>query len=247
MRLVALALAVMVVLGGCRGAGAGEDELVVSAAASLADAFAAIADGFEQATPGVDVVLNLGGSSALREQILEGAPVDVFASANPATMDDVVAAGLVLGQPQTLARNRLVIAVPARNPGGVSGLEDFDEEHLLIGLCADGVPCGDLARETLSSAGVTPSVDSNEPDVRALITKIAEGELDAGITYATDVVSHSEAVAGIAIPEGHDVVAEYRIAALARSANADAAAAFIAFVLSASGRETMAEFGFDPP
>ena len=162
-----------------------EGELLVSAAASLTDAFAEIESAFEEANPDVDVVLNLGSSSALREQILEGAPADVFASANTSNMDQVAEAGELSGEAEIFATNSLQIAVPTGNPGGVTGLEDFAREELLIGLCAEDVPCGDFGRQALAKAGVIPSIDTNEPDVRALLTKIEAGELDAGITYVT--------------------------------------------------------------
>jgi molybdate transport system substrate-binding protein len=224
-----------------------EDELLVSAAASLTDAFAEIEAAFEEANPGVDVILNLGASSALREQILEGAPADVFASANTSNMDQVAEAGEVSGEAQVFVTNALQIAVPAGNEAGVAGLEDLGREELLIGLCAEDVPCGEFGREALASAGVTPSIDTNEPDVRALLTKIEAGELDAGITYITDVMSTGGTVEGIDIPEENNVVAEYPIAALASAPNPEAAAAFVEFVLSDRGQAILTSYGFSSP
>lgn len=219
----------------------------VSAAASLTDAFAEIEVAFEDANPGVDVILNLGGSSALREQILEGAPADVFASANNSNMDQLAEAGEVAGEAEIFVTNLLQIAVPAGNPGGVTGLDDFGRDELLIGLCAEDVPCGEFAREALANAGVTPAIDTNEPDVRALLTKVEEGELDAGITYVTDVSSADGAVEGIEIREDDNVVAEYPIAVLTNAPNPDAATAFVEFVLSAEGQAILQEYGFSAP
>ena len=224
-----------------------EGEVLVSAAASLTDAFAQMESEFEAANPGLDVVLNFAGSSALREQILEGAPADVFASANTSNMDQVVEAGEVAGESQVFVRNLLQIAVPSGNPAGVTGLEDFGRDELLIGLCAEDVPCGDFARQALANAGVTPAIDTNEPDVRALLTKVEAGELDAGITYATDVASIGGAVDGVDIPDDVNVVADYPIAVLANAPNSDAAAAFVAFVLSDEGQAILVEFGFAAP
>jgi len=224
-----------------------EGELLVSAAASLTDAFGEIALAFEAANPGVDVILNLGGSSSLREQILEGAPIDVFASANTSNMDQIVDAGEVAGEPEIFARNILRIAVPAGNPAGVTGLEDFSRDELLIGLCAEDVPCGAFAREALHRAGVMPALDTNEPDVRALLTKIEAGELDAGITFVTDVASAGDAVDGVDIPEIENAVALYPIAVLANAPNSDAASAFVAFVLSADGQAILGKHGFLSP
>ncbi|MCI0425064.1 MAG: molybdate ABC transporter substrate-binding protein [Actinobacteria bacterium] len=224
-----------------------EGEVLVSAAASLTDAFAEVESAFEAANPEVDVVLNLGPSSGLREQILEGAPADVFASANTSNMDQVAEAGELAGDPEIFFRNLLQIAVPAGNPAGVTGLEDFGRDELLIGLCAEDVPCGDFAREALANAGVTPAIDTNEPDVRALLTKVEAGELDAGITYVTDIASTDGAVEGVDIPEDENVVAAYPIAVLAGAPNPDAASAFVDFVLSDEGQAILAGYGFAAP
>lgn len=224
-----------------------EGEVLVSVAASLTDAFAEVEAEFEAANPGVDVVLNLGPSSGLRVQILEGAPADVFASANTSNMDQVAEAGEVAGEARIFVRNWQQIAVPAGNPAGVTGLEDFSRDELLIGLCAEDVPCGDFAGEALANAGVTPAIDTSETDVRALLTKVEAGELDAGIVYVTDVISTDGAVEGVDIPEDQNVVANYPIAVLANAPNPDPAAAFVEFVLSEEGQAILATFGFDPP
>lgn len=250
-RLVAAALVVTAVAACGDPAPTGhavvEGEVLVSAAASLTDAFGEISVAFEVAHPGVDVVVNPGASSALREQILAGAPVDVYAPANQANMDRLVAVGQVAGKPQVFARNLLQIAVPPGNPAGVTGLEDFANPDLLIGLCAAGVPCGDFARQALHNAGVTAAIDTNEPDVRALLTKIEAGELDAGITYVTDVDASGGAVEGIEIPGDVNVAAEYPIAALSHAPNPAAAAAFVAFVVSGEGQSILARYGFASP
>jgi molybdate transport system substrate-binding protein len=235
------------ILAGCAGGDGMTGEVLVSAAASLTDAFAEIETAFEQANPGVDVVLNLGPSSALREQILEGAPADVFASANTSNMDQVVEAGGVDGEPTVFVTNLLQIAVPAGNPAGVTGLGDFADDTLLIGLCAEDVPCGDFGREALTKAGVNPAIDTNEPDVRALLTKIGAGELDAGITYVTDVRSAEGEVDGVDIPDELNVVARYPIAALADARNPEDAAAFVEFVLSEGGQDILTSYGFSSP
>jgi len=224
-----------------------EDELLVSAAASLTDAFGEVESAFEEENPDVDVVLNLGSSSALREQVLEGAPADVFASANTSNMDQVAQAGELSGEAEIFVTNSLQIAVPTGNPAGVTGLEDFAREELLTGLCAEDVPCGDFGRQALENAGISPSIDTNEPDVRALLTKIEAGELDAGITYVTDVLSSSGTIEGIEIPAEVNVVAEYPIATLAGAPNADAAAAWVEFVLSDEGQAILTSYGFTSP
>lgn len=241
-----MAALVVTALVGCASP-APQGEVVVSAAASLTDAFADIEAAFELAHPGVDVVLNLGSSSSLREQILEGAPVDVFASADTSNMDQLVEAGEVGGDPEVFAHNLLQIAVPATNPGDVTGLADFAREELLIGLCHEEVPCGRHARQALDEAGIEPVIDTNEPDVRALLTKVEAGELDAAITYVTDIASVGGAVEGIRIPEEHNVAVDYPIAVLAGAPEPEAARAFVSFVLSGEGKEILADHGFSVP
>jgi molybdate transport system substrate-binding protein len=222
-------------------------DITVYAAASLTDAFGEATDAFEEAHPGVDVELNVAASSALREQILAGAPADVFASANTSNMDQVVAGDAVDGEPEIFATNSLEIAVPAGNEAGVDGLDDFADPDLLIGLCADEVPCGQFGREALANAGVTPSVDTNEADVRALLTKVQSGDLDAGLVYRTDVQSAGDEIEGIEVPDEVNVVAEYPIAALSASASPDVAEAFVDFILSPDGHDILASFGFGSP
>lgn len=223
-----------------------KEQVLVFAAASLTDAFEEIATTFEAASPEFDVQLNLAGSSSLREQILEGAPADVFASANTSNMDQVIEAGEA-STSATLATNLLQIAVPAGNPAGVTGLADFAREDLLIGLCAEGVPCGDFGRQALANANVTAEVDTNEPDVRALLVKIEAGELDAGIVYITDVLAAGDRVEGVDIPSDWNVVATYPIASLTNAPNPDGAAAFVAFTVSDEARAILARYGFSLP
>lgn len=228
------------------GAGAGDRSIRVLAAASLTDAFEQVAVAFEAAHPGLAVELSFAASSSLRAQILDGLPADVFASADAADMDAVVDAGAAV-HAALLARNHLQIVVPAGNPGGVSGLEDFGDGGLLLGLCAEEVPCGRLARLALDEAGVSAAVDTHEPDVRSLLTKVEAGELDAGIVYATDVLAAGDAVEGIEIPPEHDVAAPYLIAVLAASEDADLAEAFVAFALAEEAGAILAAHGFDEP
>ncbi len=240
-----LVVAGLLVAAAC-GGGSESDRLVVSAAASLTDAFMAIAAGFEQQHPAVDVVLNFGGSAALREQILEGASIDVFASAGTPVMDQLVAAGVTASPPVVFARNAMTIAVPLGNPADVTGLEDLADPERFVGLCAAGVPCGDFARQILSAAGVVASVDTEEGDVRALVAKIAAGELDAGIVYRSDIVAQPE-VAEVPIPDVGNVAVDYPIAVLAGAAQPEAAAAFVTFVTSAAGAAILDDYGFTPP
>ena len=215
----------------------------VFAAASLTGSFEQIAEAFEAEHPGVDVVLNLGASSALAQQILSGAPADVFAAASPATMQPVVDAGDAV-DPQVFARNRLQIAVPAGNPGEVTDLADFADPELKIALCAPKVPCGAAAATAFAAAGVTPSVDTEEQDVKAALSKVVLGEVDAALVYRTDVLAAGADVEGIAFPEADRAVNDYPIAT---TTDAEAAAAFVAYVLSPDGQAVLAAAGFGGP
>lgn len=245
-RIVRILLAASaLVAAGC--AGDARTQIVVSAAASLTDVFADMESAFEGANPGIDVVMNLAGSSLLAEQIIDGAPIDVFAPADPEQMDRVAAEVPIAGAPAFFASNGLQVATPADNPGDVDALDDLSNSALLVGLCDPSVPCGMLAREALAEAGLEASVDSNEPNVRSLLTKITEGELDAGIVYVTDVLASGGRVRGIAMPLGVDVRAQYPIAAVAHGPNPGDADLFVEFVLSAEGQAILAEHGFEAP
>jgi molybdate transport system substrate-binding protein len=221
-------------------------DITVFAAASLTDAFNEVGAAFEEANPGVSVEFSFGPSSGLREQIVAGAPADVFASANTSNMDQVVEQGAA-EDAQAFVTNLLQIVVPADNAAGVTGLDDFANADLLIGLCAEDVPCGEFGREALANAGVTPSIDTDEPDVRALLTKVEAGELDAGIVYVTDVIAAGDAVEGIDIPSEDNVTATYPIAPLTAAGNAEVADAFVEFVLSDDGQAILADYGFGSP
>ncbi len=232
-------------IAACGGSEGEQSQVLVSAASSLANAFAAIEEDFEAENPGIDIRLNLGGSALLREQILGGAPIDVFASANPMVMQAVVEAGFAF-EPTTFARNQLAIGVPSNNPAGVAGIEDFADESLLIGLCAEAVPCGFLARNVLATAGVDAAIDTSEPDVRSLLTKLEVGELDAGIVYSTDIFANRDVI-GIDIPDGLNSVTDYPIAVVVDAPGSAGADKFVAFVLSAKGQQILATHGFAAP
>lgn len=252
-RRVAAIAAASVLLAGCAAPtpqpGAGDDlggSVTVFAAASLSEAFEEIADAFTAEHPGVTVTLSFGGSSGLATQLVQGAPADVFASANTQTMEQVVDEGLVLGA-QNFATNTLEIAVPAGNPGDVAALADFARPELIVALCAPEVPCGAAAVSVLDEAGVAASVDTYEQDVKAVLTKVVLGEVDAGLVYSTDVLAAGEAVEGIEFAEAARAVVSYPIAALTRAPNPNAAQQFVAFVLSDAGQKILQEAGFGAP
>lgn len=216
-------------------------ELIVYAAASLSGAFDAIGDAFTAENPDVTFSPVYDGSSTLVTQILEGAPADVFASADEANMQK---AADVTIDPTLFASNTLVIAVPAGNPGGVKTLADLADVTTV--LCAPEVPCGAASAKLLASAGVTVEPASLEQNVTAVLTKVAASEADAGLVYATDVIGRDDLE--VIVPDGADeVVNHYPIAALTEARNPEAAAAFVEFVLSDAGQKILAEFGFGAP
>jgi molybdate transport system substrate-binding protein len=216
-------------------------ELTVYAAASLSGAFDEIGAAFTDENPDVQFSGVYDGSSTLVTQILEGAPADVFASADEANMEKATDAAI---DPELFASNTLVIAVPAGNPGDVKTLADL--AGVTTVLCAPEVPCGAASAKLLTAAAVTVEPASLEQNVTAVLTKVAAGEADAGLVYATDVIGRDDVE--VIVPENaDDVVNHYPIAALTDARNPDAAAAFVEFVLSDAGQKILADFGFGKP
>ena len=252
MRAGRLVAAAVLLVAGCGGApvapvDAGPSGTVtVFAAASLTDVFTELGDQFEQAHPGVTVEFNFAGSSTLAEQINQGAPADVFASASPTQTQAVVDAGGAAGDPEVFVSNTLQIVVPAGNPAGVVGLADFTSPDLTIALCAEEVPCGAAAVTVFEVAGLTPMPDTLEQDVRAVLTKVELGEVDAALVYRTDVLAGGDEVKGIDFPESAEAVNDYPIVALAQAPNPAAATVFIEFVQSEEGQAALAAAGFMP-
>lgn len=225
-------------------------DVTVFAAASLTDTFTQLGEEFMSANPDVSVVFNFAGSSALATQINEGAPADVFAAASPATMQTVVdagGAGGAGGEPTVFVTNTLQIAVPPDNPGAVTGLVDFTDEAKVIALCAVEVPCGAAAETVFAAAGLTPAPDTLEQDVRAALSKVELGEVDAALVYRTDVVAAGDAVTGIDFPESAEAVNDYPIAVLTEAPTPDAAQAFVDYVVSEEGQQVLTDAGFGTP
>jgi len=218
--------------------------VTVFAAASLTAAFQAVGNGFEKLHPDTKVELNFAGSSTLVQQIQQGAPADVFASADETNMQKLVESGALAGAPQRFAGNRLQIAVAPNNPQRIATLADLAKPGLTIALCGPTVPCGRYAAEAFTKAGVTAPAASQEVDVKAVLTKVSLGEADAGIVYVTDVRAAAGKVAGVDISESSNVIASYPIAVLKDAPDAAAAAKFVEFVLSQDGQRVLAGFGF---
>jgi molybdate transport system substrate-binding protein len=215
----------------------------VFAAASLTESFTQIGKDFEAVHPGVKVTFNFAGSSALAQQINQGAPADVFASAAPKNMDQVTDKN----SPTTFVTNTLEIAVPPGNPGKITGLKDFADKSKKIALCAPQVPCGAASETVFKAAGITPQPDSLEQDVKAALTKVSLGEVDASLVYKTDVQAAKGKVEGIEFPEAGEAVNKYPIATLTKAPNADGAKAFVDYVLSDKGKAVLTAAGFATP
>jgi molybdate transport system substrate-binding protein len=221
--------------------------LTVFAAASLTDVFTRLGGQLEKENPGLHVQFNFAGSSQLATQLTQGAPADVFASANDAQMKVVTDAGLQATDPAVFTENVLEIAVPKGNPAGISGLADFARPELTLAVCAPQVPCGAAAQEVFRAAGITAQPDTQEQDVRAALTKVQLGEVDAALVYATDVEAAGDGVEGIEFPESEKAVNDYPIVTLKGAPNAAAAHAFVDLVTGPEGRQALTDAGFRAP
>src|SRR5690348_11845506 len=216
----------------------------VFAAASLTDAFNAVGTSFQAAHSGVALKFNFAGTPTLVTQIEQGAPADVFASADTTNMDKLKGDGFTTGNPQVFARNKLEIVVAPGNPKGIATLADLAKSGVTYITEAPTVPAGKYALQALKTAGVTVTPKSLETDVKSVVSKIELGEADAGIVYSTDVTAAGSKVAGVPIPDADNVIAQYPIAAVKATTNEAAANAFIAYVLSAAGQARLQSFGF---
>ena len=226
--------------------GAISGDLTVLAAASLTESFTTLGKQFEAANPGVKVTFSFAASSALASQVTSGAPADVFASASTTTMDAVVADGAA-ADPKPFAQNVMEIAVPAANPGRVTGVGDLGRAAVKTALCQPQVPCGSTAQQVFANAKVTVTPVTLEPDVRSVLSKVQLGEVDAGVVYVTDVLAAGDKVAGVEIPAAVNAATTYPIAALTTSPNAATAAAFVDYVLSPAGASVLTAAGFRQP
>lgn len=234
-------------LGGvsCGGATNSSDATVtVFAAASLTDAFGELGDAFTAANPDAELVLSFASSSDLARQITEGAPADVFVSADLANMAKVTDAGAPVGEPVVFATNRAEIIVEPGNPLDIVEVADLADPELVLVVCAPEVPCGAYAEQVVANAGASVTPDSLEENVKAVVAKVTLGEADAGIVYATDVLAAGDRATGIEIPDDVNIVADYPIVAVSDDAEA---AAFVDFVLGPAGRTILSRYGFGAP
>ena len=240
-------LVVALPLAACSGGGSADSsrKLTVYAAASLKEVFTQLARDFEGTHPGSSVVLSFGPSSGLARQITEGAPADVFASADAATMATVK--DQMQEQPQVFAQNTLTIALPSNRPPLVRSVDDLARPEVKVALCAPKVPCGVVAARVLAAAGLTVRPVTREVDVKAVLTKVTLGEVDAGLVYRTDVRAAGDKVREVPLPVTPESMTPYPIAVLKRSQVADLARDFAESVRSAEGEKALTEAGFAVP
>jgi molybdate transport system substrate-binding protein len=235
-------------------------DLTVFAAASLTDSFNEIGEAFEAANGGVDVTFNFAGSPTLRTQLAEGARADVLATADESNMSQALDAGLVVDGGEPFARNGLAIIVPADNPAGIESYLGLANDGLRLVLAAEDVPAGNYARQSIEKMAADPAagagftdrvranVVSNEPNVKAVVTKVQLGEADAGIAYVTDVTPDVEQdISLIKIPDDMNVIAVYPVAVTTEAAEPEIAAAFIDFILSDEGQAVLRRYEFLGP
>ena len=247
LNLAAWSLALSLAAAACSPAGGSDRTLTVLAASSLTEAFTELGDVFEAEHPGIDVRLSFGPSTTLAQQVLNGAPADVLATADEPSMAPVVQAGLLAGEPVLFATNTLVAVTPADNPAGIENVRDLADPSVAVALCAPAVPCGLAARRLLALGGVRVEPVTLEPDVKSVLTKVSLGEVDAGLVYVSDATAAGDAVHTVEIPYAARIVNRYPIGVLTDAPDSRAANAWVELVLSAQGRRVLARAGFGQP
>ena len=220
--------------------------ITVFAAASLMESFTKIGKQFEAAHKGDTVKFSFGPSSGLSEQITSGAPADVFASASPKNMDEVVTAGDA-SSPQNFAKNVMEVATPPNNPGSVTSVNDLAKSSVKVALCQPQVPCGVVAAEVFKNAGITVKPVTLQPDVKSVLTQVETGNVDAGMVYVTDVKAAGTKVKGVTIPADQNASTLYPIATIKSSKHESVAKEFVDYVLSPAGQQVLTAAGFEKP
>ncbi|HEV7789640.1 MAG TPA: molybdate ABC transporter substrate-binding protein [Pseudonocardia sp.] len=233
--------------GGPSGSPASAATLTVSAAASLTDVFNQLGKTFESQNPGSGIRFNYGGSSDLAQQIVNGAPADVFAAANTSTMTTVDKAGLIAGRPEVFVTNVLQIAVAPGDPKGIHTFADLSKPDLKVVVCAPQVPCGSATGQVEKATGVALKPVSQEADVRSALSKVSTGDADAALVYVTDVRSSKGKVDGVDFPEASKALNQYPIAVLKNAPRPDLAAKFVALVRGPDGQQVLKNAGFGTP
>ncbi|MFE7565861.1 molybdate ABC transporter substrate-binding protein [Streptomyces sp. NPDC057539] len=224
--------------------GAPAADLTVLAAASLTDVFKTAGAAYEKANPGTKVTFSFAGSQELAAQVKQGAPADALVTADTKTMDGLQGD---TGSPQIIAKNRLVIATGEGNPDGIESLKDLADPKLKVVLAAPEVPVGRYSKQVLDAQKIEVKPVSQEPNVRAVLSKVELGEADAGIVYKTDAATATDKVDAIAIPDAENAIAAYPAATLKTSEHSDAAAAFVSWLSGPEAQKILQDAGFQKP
>ncbi|MER5768240.1 molybdate ABC transporter substrate-binding protein [Streptomyces sp. NPDC001985] len=219
-------------------------ELVVLAASSLTDVFRTAGAAYEKKHPGTEVTFSFAGSQELAAQVGQGAPADVLVTADTKTMDRL---GDDTGTPTVIAKNRLVIATTEGNPEGIDELKDLADSELKVVLAAPEVPVGRYSEQILGAQKITVKPVSQEPNVRAVLSKVEMGEADAGLVYKTDAATAEDKVDAVEIPDGQNAIAQYPAATLKTSKHSEAAAAFVTWLSGPEAQRILRDAGFQKP
>ncbi|MGW8402054.1 molybdate ABC transporter substrate-binding protein [Streptomyces lydicus] len=230
--------------GAGKSAGSAKTELTVLAASSLTDVFKKAGAVYEKEHQGTKVNFSFAGSQELAAQVKQGAPADALVTADTKTMDGLKADA---GTPTVIARNRLVIATGEGNPKKITGLKDLADSKLKVVLAASEVPVGRYGKQVLDAQKIKVKPVSQEPNVRAVLSKVELGEADAGLVYRTDAATAPKKVDAVDIPDAQNAVASYPAATLKTSKNAAAAAAFVKWLSTPEAQKILQGAGFQKP
>jgi molybdate transport system substrate-binding protein len=243
--------AAFLLLAACSGTsdadedGSGDRTLRVLAAASLTEAFTELEQVYENTRACFEVQVSYDSSAVLAQQVLEGAPADVLATADEATMARVADDGLA--DPQPFVTNTLTLVTPPDDPGGIAGIADLDSDDVSYAVCVPEAPCGQAAERLLALNGVSAAPATEQQDVKSVLTQVTSGQVDAGLVYVTDAKAAGDEVRTVRLDNATQVVNTYPIAALSESSEPDAARAWVELVTSARGQRVLASYGFGPP
>lgn len=249
--LVPLAIGAIVALtaacggDGDAGGGSGDSDLTVLAASSLTESFGELEKSFE-AEHDVDVEISYDSSSVLAEQVIQGAPADVLATADEQTMQRVVDADLTEKEPQTFAQNILTIVTPPDNPADITSMRDFESDDVTFAVCVPEAPCGDAAEELMKLDDIDAEPATEEQNVKSVLTKVTHGEVDAGLVYVTDAQSAGDEVKTFDAKNASKVVNPYPIAITDDASDSDLAQEWVDLVLSKHGQQVLGSYGFEP-
>ena len=226
---------------------AGGGKLIVFAAASLKKSFTDIGEQFKTDNPGSDVEFSFAGSSDLVTQLTQGAPADVFASADTKNMDKAAQADLLSDSPVNFASNTLTIVTAPGNPKKIASFKDLTQPGLSVVVCAPQVPCGSATATVEKATDVKLNPVSEESQVTDVLGKVTSGQADAGLVYVTDAQGAGDKVAAVAFPESSEAVNTYPIAVLKQSKNQDLAKKFVDLATGEAGQKVLNAAGFAKP